>query len=125
MTAIKNQSLFLFHFLSFQDNSKSLSTNGFPVSNFPNFGFAPQTQILIYIFINVAQRYFNPKQRLFSRHVLSFRDYSKSFSRNGLPVSNFVNFGFAPESQNLIYIFINVAERDCNQKPKTFFAPRS
>ena len=65
MTAITSQSLFLFHFLSFQDNLKSLSTNGFPGSNFPNFGFAPQTQILINIFINVAQSYCNQKPKSF------------------------------------------------------------
>ena len=45
---------FLSHVLRFQDYLQSLSTNGFPGSNFPNCGFAPQTQILIHIFINVA-----------------------------------------------------------------------
>ena len=55
VTAIKNQRPFLRHILSFRDNLKSLSTNGFPGSKFPNFGFAPQIQILIHIFINVEQ----------------------------------------------------------------------
>ena len=64
-------------------------------------------------------------QSLFLRHVLSFRDNSKNFSRNGFPVSQLFNFGFAPHTQNLINIFINVAQRDCNQKRKSFFAPRS
>ena len=65
MTAIKNQSLFLRNVLSFRGNSTSLATNGFPGSNFPNFGFDPDTQILIYIFINVAQRDGNQKQTSF------------------------------------------------------------
>ena len=65
MTAIKNQSLFLFHVLRFQDNLKSLSTNGFPVSTLVNFGFAPQTEILIYIFTNVAQGDCNQKPKSF------------------------------------------------------------
>ena len=65
MTTIKKQSLFLVHVLRFQDNLKSLSTNGFPGSNFPNFGFSPQTQILIYIFISVAQRDCNQKPESF------------------------------------------------------------
>ena len=65
MTAIKNQSLFLRHILSFRDNSTSLSTNGFPGSNFPNFGFDPETQILIYIFINVTQHDYNKKTKSF------------------------------------------------------------
>ena len=95
------------------------------MSNFVNFGFAPQTQILIHIFMNVAQCDCNQKPKSFLCHVLSFQDNSKSFSRNGFPVSNFVNFRFALQTQILIYIFINVAERDCNQKPKSFFAPRS
>ena len=98
-----------------------MATNGFPVSIFPNFRFAPQTEILINIFINVAQRDCNEKPKSFLRHVLCFRDYSKSFSRNGFPMSYFVIFGFAPQSQILIYIFINVAQRDCNHKPKSFF----
>ena len=45
VSAIQNQSLFSDHVLSLRDNSTSLSTNGFPRSNFHNFGFAPQTQI--------------------------------------------------------------------------------
>ena len=64
-------------------------------------------------------------QSLFLRHVLIFRDNSKNFSRNGFPVSALFNFGFAPHSQILINIFINVAQRDCNQKRKSFFSPRS
>ena len=121
MTTIKKQSLFLRNVLSIRDNSTSLATNGFAVSIFPNFRFAPQTQDLIYIFINVAQRDCNEKPKSFLRHVLSFRDNSKSFSRNGFPVSNLVNFGFAPQSKILIYIFINVAQRDCNHKAKSLF----
>ena len=65
MTAIKNQSRFLHHVLSFRDNSMSLSTNVFPGSNIPNFDFAPQSQILIYIFINVAQHDCNQKRKSF------------------------------------------------------------
>ena len=44
---------------------------------------------------------------------------------NGFPVSIFPNFRFTPQTQVLIYIFINVEKADCNQKPKSFFAPRS
>ena len=65
MTAIKNESLFLHHVLSFRDNSTSWSTNGFPGSNLPNFGFDPQSQILIYIFNNVTQRDYNQKPKSF------------------------------------------------------------
>ena len=39
---------------SLQDNLTILSINGFPGPNFANFGFAPQAQFLIYIFLNVA-----------------------------------------------------------------------
>ena len=55
MTAIKNQRLSLRHVLIFSDNSTSFSTNGFPGSKIPNFGFAPQIPILTHIFINVEQ----------------------------------------------------------------------
>ena len=89
---------FLSHVLRFQDNLQSLSTNGFPESNFPNFGFAPQTHILIHIFINVAQSDCNQKPKSFLLHVLSFQDNSTSFSTNGFPGSNFPNFGFAPHT---------------------------
>ena len=95
MTAIKNQSLFLCHVLSFRDNSTSLSKNGFPGSNFPNFGFAPQTQILNYIFFNLTQYVTAIKnQSRLLCHVLSFWENSNSLSTNGLLLSNFKNLFF-------------------------------
>ena len=107
VTAIKNPSLFLRHFFSFRDNSTSLSINGFPVLSFANFGFAPQTQILIYIFFLMRHSVTAIKNRsLFLSHFFSFRDNSASLSINGFPVLKFANFGFAPQSQILIYIFI-------------------
>ena len=66
MTAIKNQSLSLRHVLIFSDNSTSFSTNAFPGSKFPNFGFAPQIPILTHIFINVEQYDCNQKPKSFS-----------------------------------------------------------
>ena len=117
----KNQSLFLCQVLSFRDNLTSLSRNDFPGSNFRNFAFAPQLQTLIYIFFNVAQCICN----LFLCYVISFRDNLTSFSRNGIPGSNFPNFDFAPQTQILIYIVFNTAQCICNQKPKSFFMPRS
>ena len=58
-------------------------------------------------------------------HVLSFRENLTSMSRNGFPGSNVPNFGFAPQIQIQIYIFFSVAKSICNQKPKSFFMPRS
>ena len=125
VSAIKHQNLFLCHVLSFRRNLTSLSRSNFPGSNFPNFGFAPQTQILINIFFNIAQCICNKNQSLFLCHVLSFRDNLTSLSTKGFPGSNFRNFGFAPPLQILIYIFFNIAQCICNQKPKSFFMPRS
>ena len=50
MTAIIKRSRLLRLFFSFRDNLTSLSINGFPASNLANFGFAPQNQILIFIY---------------------------------------------------------------------------
>ena len=125
VSAIKHQNLFLCHVLSFRRNLTSLSRSDFPGSNFPNFGFAPQTQILIYIFFNIAQCICNQKPKSFLCHVLSFRDNLTRLSRNGFPGSNFPNFGFAPQTRILIYIFFNIAQCICNQTPKSFFMPRS
>ena len=96
--------------------------NGFPVSNFANFCFAPQTQILIYIFLNVAQCDWNLKTEVFIYvSFFSFRNNLKSLSLNDFPVSKLANFGFAPQTQILIYIFFIVAQCDCNQKPKSLY----
>ena len=73
VSAFQNQSLFLDHVLSLRDNLTSLTRNGFPGSNFPNFGFAPQTQIEIYIFFNIAQCICNSKPKSFIRPRSPFK----------------------------------------------------
>ena len=47
---LKNRSPLIYFIFGLRDNSTSSSINGFLWSNFPNFGFALQTQFLIYIF---------------------------------------------------------------------------
>ena len=72
--------------------------NGFPVSKFANFGFAPQTQILVFIFPNVAQCDCNHKPKFFLRLFFSFRDDLTSLLKNVFPGSNMANFIFAPQT---------------------------
>ena len=45
VSAIQNQRLLLDHVFNLSYNSTSLSANGFPGTNVPNFGSAPQTRI--------------------------------------------------------------------------------
>ena len=113
--------LFSCRVYSFRDNWTGLSTNGFPVLNFANFGFAPQTQILIYIFFYVAQYDCNQNRSLFLRHVSSFRDNWTSLSTNGFPVLNFANFGFTPQTQISIYIFFLCSTIWLQPKTDVFF----
>ena len=83
-----------------------MSANGFPVSNFHNFGFAPKLKfefIFFLISLNVSSIW---KQRLLLGHVLSSRDNFTSLTRNGLPRSNFHNFGFAPKLKFELILFL-------------------
>ena len=117
--AIKNRSCYIFLFFIFWDNLTILSINGLPGSNFPNFGFAAQTQFLIYIFLMLHITTAIKNRSSYICLFFSFRDNLTSLSRNGLPGSNFANFGFAPKTQFLIYIFFRVALCNCSQKPKS------
>ena len=106
MPAIKNRSPYICLVFSFRDNLTSLSINGFPVLNYANFGFAPQTQILIYIFFIYRNVTAIKNRRFFLCLVFSFRDNLTSLSINAFPGSNFANFGFDPQTQILIYNFL-------------------
>ena len=50
-----------------------------------------------------------------------FQDNLTSLSINGLPGSNFADYGFAMHTQFLIYVFFNLALCDCNQEPKFLY----
>ena len=106
VSAIQNQSLFLDHVLSLRDNLTSLSTNGFPVSNFPNFGIAPKTKFKFIFFIIQNNVSVVLNQILSLGHVLSSRDNLTSLTRYGFPGSNFPNFGFAPKTKFKFICFL-------------------
>ena len=65
VSAIQNQRLSLDHVFNLSDNLTSLSANGFPGSNFPNFVSAPQTRIWIYIFFSYGTMYLQFKTKVF------------------------------------------------------------
>ena len=94
---IQKRSLFLRYCFGFRDYLTSLSLNGFPVSNFVNFGFFPQIIFLYWFFLVKHNVTAFRNGSLFSRICFGFRDNLTSLSLNGFPVSNFVNFGFVPQ----------------------------
>ena len=80
-----------------------------------------QTQFLISIYFIVVLCDCNQKPKCIYIYIylfFSLRDNLTSSSVNGSLRSNFGNFGFAPQTQFLIYIFFIVEKCDCNQKLK-------
>ena len=67
VSAIQNQSLFSDHVLSLRDNLTSLSTNGFPGSNFHYFRFAPKLKFEFIFFFNIPQCICSSKPKTFVR----------------------------------------------------------
>ena len=120
VTAIKTRSLYICLCFNLRDNLRSSYPNGLLWSNFANFGFASQSQFWIYIFFDVALCDCNQKPKSICM-LFSYCDNLTCSSTNGLLWSNFANFGFAPQCQFWIYIFIIVALCDCNQKPKSIY----
>ena len=89
---------------SFPKYMTSLSINGFLVWNFAYFGFALQTQILIFIFLNEAQNNCFQKPKSSSTLYFSFREYLTSLSIHGFLVWNFAYFVFAPQTLYLFFL---------------------